>query len=164
MDFFWPSSGTEQHIDPEVTRSQRKFLAQSVGAKNLLPDASDSFHTSENSTERPPRRVFFRRRFVSGHTAEDVQKAAVFWLSWPVAMDNRHRAVFAYMGLRLLKRKNKNRRYWGHPVMSCHLLQVTFCALLNQLQEDKYKFFNDFRMSFTSFDELYYSVENILKK
>ncbi|KAJ8877935.1 hypothetical protein PR048_022394 [Dryococelus australis] len=56
------------------------------------------------------------------------------------------------------------RNYCVHPVNSSRLLQGTFCVLFNQLREYECKFFNYFRMSFSSYDELYHTLENILQK
>jgi hypothetical protein len=53
------------------------------------------------------------------------------------------------------EKKTRNRRVWVHPMLSTRLTMGAFYTLFNDLREDDGKFFNYFRMSPRSFDELY---------
>lgn len=56
----------------------------------------------------------------------------------------------------LLRAKNKRRkhRYWIHPIVSQRLLKGQFYKLFEDLCEHHEKFFNYYRMSKSSFEEL----------
>ena len=52
------------------------------------------------------------------------------------------------------KRKRRKRRYWVHPIISQRLIKGQFFKLHEDLRHNPKKFFNYYRMSITSFDEL----------
>lgn len=80
------------------------------------------------------------------------------------SMDIRHRAIIAYLGLQITKKKKKNRRYWVHPIASSRLSEGTFYVLFYELRDDENKFFDYFKMSIKSYDELHHTLKNILQK
>lgn len=47
-----------------------------------------------------------------------------------------------------------NRRYWVHPFTDSRLLRGEFYTIYSDLRENSDKFYNYFRMSIRSFDEL----------
>lgn len=53
-----------------------------------------------------------------------------------------------------LRRKQQNRRYWVHPLNSVRLSLGQFYTTYHDLRKDNDKFFNYFRMSSNTFDEL----------
>jgi hypothetical protein len=57
------------------------------------------------------------------------------------------------------RRKRRIRRVWMHPTVSARLAHGSFYTLYNELREDDKKFFNYFRMSTESFDELYNTLK-----
>jgi hypothetical protein len=59
-----------------------------------------------------------------------------------------------YLVLRIIKKKNRSSRWRVHPVNSERYIQGQFYTLYCRLREDSDKFFNYFRMSAASFDEL----------
>nr|CAH7753037.1 unnamed protein product [Callosobruchus chinensis] len=61
------------------------------------------------------------------------------------------------------RRREKQKRLWVHPIVSERLLVGAFVTLYSKLREDEIKFFNYFRMSIKSFDELHHKLENALK-
>jgi hypothetical protein len=61
-------------------------------------------------------------------------------------------------------RKTRNRRVWVYPILSTRLTMGAFYTLFNDLREDDKKFFNCFRMSPRSFNELYSKLEDHLHK
>lgn len=52
------------------------------------------------------------------------------------------------------KRKQKRKLFWVHPILSQRLLNGQFYKLFDTLREHSTKFFNYFRMSIDSFDNL----------
>ncbi|KAL4153707.1 hypothetical protein QTP88_001540 [Uroleucon formosanum] len=60
----------------------------------------------------------------------------------------------------LRKKKRANRRWWVHPINSERLLSGTFYNLYNMLRADNEKFFNYFRMSQSTFDELFNKIKS----
>lgn len=58
------------------------------------------------------------------------------------------------------RRRRKNRKLWVHPILETRIYNGEFNHLFLEVRRDGEKFFNYFRMSFTSFDELC----NILKE
>uniref|UniRef100_A0A2S2PUR2 Protein ALP1-like n=1 Tax=Sipha flava TaxID=143950 RepID=A0A2S2PUR2_9HEMI len=59
-----------------------------------------------------------------------------------------------YRRLRL-RRKQRVRKYWVHPINERRNVMGTFNSLFEDLLADENKFFNYFRMSISSFDELH---------
>ena len=70
-------------------------------------------------------------------------------------------AIAAY-SLIIKKKGVTNRRFWVHPIVNQRLLRGTFVTLYSELREHPRKFFNYFRMSTTTFDELYVKLEHNL--
>lgn len=76
--------------------------------------------------------------------------------SGDITMDENVYAYFVVRILRVLRerRRKKNRRYWVHPLNISRLTSGQFYVLFNDFKCDREKFFNYFRMSPNSFDEL----------
>ncbi|CAH1997358.1 unnamed protein product [Acanthoscelides obtectus] len=62
------------------------------------------------------------------------------------------------------RRRRKIRRYWQHPLMAQRSTEGAYSLLMSQLRGDESKFFNYFRMSMSTFDELLKLLEKDLKK
>ncbi|KAL4112954.1 hypothetical protein QTP88_016666 [Uroleucon formosanum] len=76
-------------------------------------------------------------------------------------MDDLDTAIFVYSAIRVLRKKKRaNRRWWVHPINSERLLSGTFYNLYNMLRADNEKFFNYFRMSQSTFDELFNKIKS----
>lgn len=73
---------------------------------------------------------------------------------------------FSYLVVKYLKNKKKcsNRKWWVHPINSERHLRGHFYTLYARLKADEDKFFNYFRMSIKSFDELLYSIREYIIK
>nr|CAH7716774.1 unnamed protein product [Callosobruchus chinensis] len=58
------------------------------------------------------------------------------------------------------RRREKQKRLWLHPIVSERLLVGAFGTLrvYSKLRQDEIKFFNHFRMSIKSFDELHHKL------
>ena len=67
--------------------------------------------------------------------------------------DIKRRVVYVYLMNRVLKKK-RQRKWWTHPINSSRLLQGAFYTLYSDLKADEEKFFNYFRMSAPTFEEL----------
>ncbi|CAH1979183.1 unnamed protein product [Acanthoscelides obtectus] len=52
------------------------------------------------------------------------------------------------------KRRDRRRRYWVHPILSHRLTECQYIILYPKLRQFGPKFFNYFRMSIKSFDDL----------
>lgn len=65
----------------------------------------------------------------------------------------------------IIKRKHNKykKRLWVHPLLAVRHLKGAFVTLYSSLREDERKFFNYFRMSINSFDELHRKLEESLK-
>ncbi|CAI6374002.1 unnamed protein product [Macrosiphum euphorbiae] len=70
--------------------------------------------------------------------------------------------IFAYLVYKkyILKKK---RRYWVHPFTDSRLTCGIFYTSFNNLRENDEKFFNYFRMSVKSFDELAAKISTKIK-
>jgi hypothetical protein len=76
-------------------------------------------------------------------------------------LDDLETAIFVYSAIRVLRKKKRaNRRWWVHPINSERLLSGTFYNLYNMLRADNEKFFNYFRMSQSTFDELFNKIKS----
>ncbi|CAI6374003.1 unnamed protein product [Macrosiphum euphorbiae] len=64
--------------------------------------------------------------------------------------------IAAVCALELKRRKTikKKKKYWVHPITSQRLLKGQFYKLHNELRSYPVKFFNFYRMSVKSFDDL----------
>ncbi|GBN37671.1 hypothetical protein AVEN_192872-1 [Araneus ventricosus] len=66
---------------------------------------------------------------------------------------------------RRLRRRRIKRNYWVHPINQKREQIGIFHTLLNELQKDEKKFFNFFRMTIPSFNELHQGLKTkILRK
>lgn len=74
------------------------------------------------------------------------------------------RVIFTYLVYKnyVLNKKNK-RRYWVHPFTDLRLTKGIFYTSFENLRENPDKFFNYFRMSVKSFDELAVKVTEKIK-
>lgn len=75
-------------------------------------------------------------------------------------MDVNTLAIFYWYNRR--RRRNKHRSCWVHPIVSDRFRFGTFQTLMNQLRMDESKFFNYFRMSCNTFNDLLRRVEGDL--
>ncbi|KAL4121053.1 hypothetical protein QTP88_013637 [Uroleucon formosanum] len=76
---------------------------------------------------------------------------------------SRKRVVFAYLVYKNYLSK-KNRRYWVHPFTDSRLLRGHFSTSFEDLRNNPEKFYNYFRMSVKSFDELAARLIDKIKK
>lgn len=71
------------------------------------------------------------------------------------------------IALWLIHRRRKRRkchRLWVHPITERREEVGTFNTLFGELRADENKFYNYFRMSITSFDELHVRLKNVLQR
>lgn len=68
-----------------------------------------------------------------------------------------------YLRKHLKRHKKRIRRYHVHPVIVDRLIEGEFITLFSKLREHESKFFEYFRMSIKSFDELLAKLEDFLK-
>jgi len=66
--------------------------------------------------------------------------------------------------LRNQRYKKQRRRYHVHPVIIDRPMEGEFCTLFSKLREHDSKFFDYFKMSIQSFDELLAKLEDSLKR
>ncbi|KAK0170576.1 hypothetical protein PV328_008413 [Microctonus aethiopoides] len=79
-------------------------------------------------------------------------------------MNDQELITFAYLVNSYLKEKNKpEKKLWVHPINSARHQYGHYHTLYKELRKDKMKFFNYFRMSTTSFDELLLCVRDDIK-
>lgn len=69
--------------------------------------------------------------------------------------------VFCYFVYKLTERRK--RRYWVHPFNSERMLKGAFTTMMIELRGDEAKFFDHFRMSIRSFDELVARTSDALR-
>jgi hypothetical protein len=74
----------------------------------------------------------------------------------------RKRAIFAYFIYKMYI-LNKKRRYWVHPFTDSRLIRGRFNTSFADLRGNPDKFFNYFRMSVQSFDELAERITDKIK-
>lgn len=75
-------------------------------------------------------------------------------------MDDEEMALFVYCALKVLRKKRaKNRKWWVHPINSVRYSEGAFYCLYPRLRADSLKFFNYFRMSKATFDDLLYRIK-----
>lgn len=77
---------------------------------------------------------------------------------------DRRRVIAMMILYRRIKRKRRNRIMWIHPINMARKKFGAFYILFGQLREDAKKFFNYFRMSMSSFDELHQRLKESLQK
>ena len=69
------------------------------------------------------------------------------------AQSKEKKALLLYL-LNKRQQRKKRRRCWIHNIVNLRPQEGEFATLLGKLREDEVKFFNYFRMSAESFDEL----------
>lgn len=74
----------------------------------------------------------------------------------------RKRVMFAYIVYKFFVTK-ANRRYWVHPFTELRLSRGRFATSFSDLRENPGKFYNYFRMSIQSFDELAAKISDGIK-
>jgi hypothetical protein len=71
-------------------------------------------------------------------------------------------AILLILAINKKKKRRSNRTLWVHPISSSKLEEGCFYILFHKLREDERTFFNYFRMSISSFDELHNSFEVLI--
>jgi len=72
-------------------------------------------------------------------------------------MDDEEVAIFAYTALKIIREKKRvQRKWWVHPINSERLLHGDFYTLYSRLRAGNVSF----RMSLTSFDELFAKIKH----
>lgn len=61
------------------------------------------------------------------------------------------------------RRQKEERKYWVHPILKTRLSSSQYITLYPKLKDHDEKFFNYFRMSIKSFDELLDLIKNELE-
>nr|CAH7728782.1 unnamed protein product [Callosobruchus chinensis] len=61
-------------------------------------------------------------------------------------------------------KKNKKRRYWVHPLNTLRVYESPFYMKRAKLRAHPDKFFDSYRMSIKSFDELHKGIRDKLRK
>ncbi|CAH1980922.1 unnamed protein product [Acanthoscelides obtectus] len=77
---------------------------------------------------------------------------------------NRKQLIALLLFRRRMKRRGNNRLIWVHPINKMRQKVGTFYTLFEQLRNDDTKFFNYFRMSITSFDELHERLKDSIQR
>ncbi|GBN50382.1 hypothetical protein AVEN_124460-1 [Araneus ventricosus] len=77
---------------------------------------------------------------------------------------NREQILALLLFRRRMKRKRKNRLIWVHPINERREEFGAFYTLFEELRNDDTKFFNYFRMSMTSFDELHGRLKDTIQR
>lgn len=72
--------------------------------------------------------------------------------------------IIAWLLYRRRKRQRRDRLHWVHPINQRREEVVLFYTLFDDLRNDDRKFFNYFRMSAGSFDELHGKLQNVLQR
>lgn len=73
---------------------------------------------------------------------------------------NPKRVAAMWLLYRRVKRRRIKRKCWIHPINQSREQTGTFYTLFEELRRDGSKFFNFFRMSIASFDELHEKLKN----
>ena len=63
-------------------------------------------------------------------------------------------AVFALLLMRRIRRLRRQRSMWVHPLTNARLYHGQYYTIMTELRNDNEKFFNFFRMSQNTFNEL----------
>jgi hypothetical protein len=73
-------------------------------------------------------------------------------------------SIIALFLLYRRRKRRRNRSHWAHPVIQKREVFGAFETVFNELRDDKNKFFNYFRMSVSSFDELHRRLKESLQR
>lgn len=76
----------------------------------------------------------------------------------------REQVIALLLLYRRLKKRRAKRLHWVHPINQKRKECGDFYVLFHQLREDPDKFFNYFRMSATTFDELHERLKVTLQR
>lgn len=77
---------------------------------------------------------------------------------------NRAKILALWLIYRRKKRQKRNRLHWVHPINRRREEAGLFRILFEDLRNDQTKFFNYFRMSMSSFDELHDKLKTVLQR
>lgn len=77
---------------------------------------------------------------------------------------NRKKICALWLLHRRRKRVTRNRLFWVHPINQRREEVGLFYTLFEDLRNDQNKFFNYFRMSIPSFDELHRKLKDVLQR
>lgn len=77
---------------------------------------------------------------------------------------DREQIIALWVFYRRRKRQRRNRLHWVHPINQRREEVGMFYTLFEDLRNDDRKFFNYFRMSVGSFDELHGKLKNVLQR
>lgn len=77
---------------------------------------------------------------------------------------NRMQLLSLLLYRRRAKRRQKNRQIWVHPINERREDVGAFYTLFPDLRNDEDKFFNYFRMSIASFDELHIRLKSKIQR
>lgn len=114
------------------------------------------------------RRCIRRCRWIRDVTAGGVclhENSCVFLIEVYIILKmNRKQLIALMLFRRRMNRRRKNRLIWVHPINEMRKAVGTFYTLFKQLRQDDTKFFNYFRMSITSFDELHGRIKDSIQR
>ena len=77
---------------------------------------------------------------------------------------NRKQIIALWLYNRRRKRRQRKRHVWVHPINERREKVGLLYTLFEDLRRDENKFFNYFRMSIASFDELYEKLKDALQR
>lgn len=81
-----------------------------------------------------------------------------------VIMERSQVVVMLFLYRRIKKRRRNTRIHWEHPLITLRLEFGAFYTIFPKLREHEDKFFNYFRMSTKSFDELHVKLKDRLQR
>ena len=73
-------------------------------------------------------------------------------------------AVFALLLMRRIRRLRRQRSMWVHPLTNARLYHGQYYTIMTELRNDNEKFFNFFRMSQNTFNELLSVIKNYIQR
>lgn len=79
-------------------------------------------------------------------------------------MDERKKRMLLIMIWHHRRKLRRTRKFWVHPLLEKRQLLGEFVTLFHDMRENSSKFFNYFRMSIGSFDELCAKLQDDLQK
>ncbi|GBM05650.1 hypothetical protein AVEN_202274-1 [Araneus ventricosus] len=110
-------------------------------------------------------RSLHTRRFVSVGFISDVHQLILEYSFFSEVKMNPKRIAAMWLLYRRLRRRRIKRNYWVHPINQKREQIGILHTLLKELQKDENKFFNFFRMTIPSFNELHQRLKTkILRK
>ncbi|GBM82602.1 hypothetical protein AVEN_255407-1, partial [Araneus ventricosus] len=110
-------------------------------------------------------RSLHTRRFVSVGFISDVHQVILEYTFFSEVKMNPKRIAAMRLLYRRFRRRRIKRNYWVHPINQKREQIGIFHTILKELQKDENKFFNFFRMTIPSFNELHQRLKTkILRK